>query len=67
MTIGDDGLGEAVQPACPTCGTVLHTLRRGFECRGCGQVFIDSMPGGAGWGSTAGNASPPGEPSGDDT
>lgn len=51
MTIGDDGLGEAVQPACPTCGTVLHTLRRGFECRGCGQVFIDSMPGGAGWGS----------------
>lgn len=53
MTIGDDGLGEAVQPACPTCGTVLHTLRRGFECRGCGQVFIDSMPGGAGWGSVS--------------
>lgn len=36
--IGDDGLGEAVQPACPTCGTVLRTLRRGFECRGCGRT-----------------------------
>ncbi len=34
--IEDDGLDAAVQPACPTCGTVLHTLRRGFECRGCG-------------------------------
>ena len=35
--IGDDGLTTAVQPACPTCGTVLHTLRRGFGCRTCGH------------------------------
>lgn len=38
--IEDDGLDAAVQPACPTCGTVLRTLRRGFECRGC-KATID--------------------------
>lgn len=41
---GDGVVRLPFQPVCPTCGTVLRSLRRGFECRACGHVFIESMP-----------------------
>jgi len=48
----DDGLGEL---NCDVCGTVMHPVDGGFQCRGCGWVHevewverprgADSVPG----------------------
>lgn len=39
-----DRFDDWQQPRCPECGTVLTSLRRGFQCRSCELVFIENMP-----------------------
>ena len=31
-----DDTDYGAQPACPTCGVVMHPIRHGDECRECG-------------------------------
>lgn len=38
-----DPFDELVEPKCPTCGTVLTSLRKGYHCRSCGLVYVDAI------------------------
>ena len=40
----DDEFGDAAQPKCPECGTVLVDIARGYECRGCQLTFLPNLP-----------------------
>lgn len=34
----DDDLDAGVQPRCEICGTVMHVIDGGYQCRCCGHV-----------------------------
>ena len=36
-----DDLDAVAQPACPTCGTVMHDTADGYACRSCGSTVTD--------------------------
>lgn len=39
-----DSLEDGAQPRYSECGTVLHDVRGGYECRSCGLNFLPREP-----------------------
>lgn len=33
----DDDLDAGAEPRCEVCGTVMHVVDGGYQCRGCGH------------------------------
>jgi len=39
----DRDLDDAREPHCPECGTVLHMVAGGYNCRGCKLHFLPTV------------------------
>ncbi|WP_187614061.1 hypothetical protein [Paraburkholderia sp. 31.1] len=35
----DDELEDGAQPRCVNCGTVMHMIAGGYQCRACGATI----------------------------